>query len=164
MSCRLPKYWPPTPLSARRVCIPRLCCRGRTHSPGGEGGGGQCFGRRKTQLCTLPISNPLWPKLWPQVSPGKSRNTLEVRPGLVQQQELECRGRNNNLTDPLTRRLNLTLICEYSCRRKDYSIRFPVYSIGLASMVLAPSCKRPRTAQQTLFLSFAINNCFPIMV
>jgi hypothetical protein len=29
-----------------------------THSPGGEGGGGQYFGRRKTQLCT--ISNPLW--------------------------------------------------------------------------------------------------------
>jgi hypothetical protein len=28
--------------------------------PGGEGGvGGQYFGRRKTQLCTLPISNPL---------------------------------------------------------------------------------------------------------
>ncbi len=37
---------PPTSLSARRVC--------------GEGGGGQYFGRRKTQLCTLPISNPLW--------------------------------------------------------------------------------------------------------
>ncbi len=39
---RLPKYWPPTPLSSRRVCTPRLCCGGRT------------------QLCTLPISNPLW--------------------------------------------------------------------------------------------------------
>ncbi len=25
---RLPKYWPPIPLSARRVCTPRLCCRG----------------------------------------------------------------------------------------------------------------------------------------
>ncbi len=37
---RLPKYWPPTLLSARRVCTPRLCCRGRTHSSGGEGGGG----------------------------------------------------------------------------------------------------------------------------
>ena len=37
---RLPKYWPPTPLSARRLCTPRLCCGGRTHSPGGEGGWG----------------------------------------------------------------------------------------------------------------------------
>ncbi len=34
-------------------------CGGRTHSPSGEGGGGQYFGRRKTQLCTLPISNSL---------------------------------------------------------------------------------------------------------
>ncbi len=50
---RLPKYWPPTPLSAGRVCTPRLCCwggggGGRIHSPGGEGVGGQYFGRRET--------------------------------------------------------------------------------------------------------------------
>jgi len=56
------KYWPPIPFSARRVCTPRLCCGGRTHSPGGEGG--QYFGIRKTQLCTLPISNPLWISQW----------------------------------------------------------------------------------------------------
>ncbi len=31
----------------------RLWCWGRTHSLGGEGGGGQYFGRRQTQLCTL---------------------------------------------------------------------------------------------------------------
>ncbi len=31
---------PPTPLTARRVCTPRLWCGGRTHSLGGEGGGG----------------------------------------------------------------------------------------------------------------------------
>jgi hypothetical protein len=31
----------PSPtLTARRVCTPRLCCGGRTHSLGGEGGGG----------------------------------------------------------------------------------------------------------------------------
>jgi hypothetical protein len=41
------------------VCV-CLCCAGRTHSPGGEGVGGQYFGRRKTRLCTLPVSNPLW--------------------------------------------------------------------------------------------------------
>ncbi len=35
----LPKYRPPTTLSARRVCTPRLCWGGRTHSPGGEGEG-----------------------------------------------------------------------------------------------------------------------------
>jgi hypothetical protein len=30
--------------------------------------------------------------------------------------------------------------------------------------VQAPSCKRPKTTQQTLFLSFEINNWFPITV
>jgi hypothetical protein len=30
--------------------------------------------------------------------------------------------------------------------------------------VQAPSCKRPKTTQRTLFLSFEINNCFPITV
>ncbi len=39
---RLPKYWPPTPLSTQRVCPPpkpraRVYC---THSPGGGGGDG----------------------------------------------------------------------------------------------------------------------------
>jgi hypothetical protein len=39
------KIWPPPPipLSARRVCFLRLCCGGRTHSPGGEGDGGSTF-------------------------------------------------------------------------------------------------------------------------
>ena len=38
---------------------------------------------------------------WEEVSPGKSRNTLELRP-LAQglSQHLECRGSNNNLTQP----------------------------------------------------------------
>ncbi len=58
---RLPKYWPPTPLTARRVCNPRLCCGGEDTLAGWRGGvGGNYFGIRKTQLCTLPISNPLW--------------------------------------------------------------------------------------------------------
>ncbi len=30
--------------------------------------------------------------------------------------------------------------------------------------VQAPSCERPKTTQRTLFLSFEINNCFPITV
>ncbi len=30
--------------------------------------------------------------------------------------------------------------------------------------VQAPSCKRPKTTQRALFLSFEINNCFPITV
>jgi hypothetical protein len=57
MSCVFQNIDPPTPLSTRRG--------GRTHSPGGEGGGGQYFGRRKTQLGTLPISNPLWMDIIP---------------------------------------------------------------------------------------------------
>ncbi len=37
---RLPKFWPPIPLSARRVCPPPATKAGGTHSPGGEGDGG----------------------------------------------------------------------------------------------------------------------------
>jgi hypothetical protein len=44
----------PHPLTARRVCTPPPLVRGRTHSlGGGEGVGGQYFGRRQTHLCTL---------------------------------------------------------------------------------------------------------------
>jgi hypothetical protein len=28
--------------------------------------------------------------------------------------------------------------------------------------VQAPTCERPKTAQRTLFMSFEINNCFPV--
>jgi hypothetical protein len=40
---RLPKYWPPIPLYARRVCPPPATKAGGTHSPGGEGEGGSIF-------------------------------------------------------------------------------------------------------------------------
>jgi hypothetical protein len=40
---RLPKYWPPTPLSTRRVCPPPAPKAGGTHSLGGEGGWGSIF-------------------------------------------------------------------------------------------------------------------------
>ncbi len=49
---RLPKYWTPIPLSARRVCTPR-----RTDSPGGEGDGGSIFW--KTREIGLPSYNDL---------------------------------------------------------------------------------------------------------
>jgi hypothetical protein len=48
---RLPKYWPPIPLSAR------LCCGGRTDSPGGEGDGRSIFW--KTREIGLPSYNDL---------------------------------------------------------------------------------------------------------
>ncbi len=51
------RLWPPIPLSARRVCTPRLCCRGRTDSPGGEGDGGSIFW--KTREIGLPSYNDL---------------------------------------------------------------------------------------------------------
>jgi hypothetical protein len=38
---------------------PRLWCGGRTHSLGGEGVGGQEFGRRQTLLCTLYYTSTL---------------------------------------------------------------------------------------------------------
>jgi hypothetical protein len=49
------KILTPHPLTAQWVeCVPpRLWCGGRTHSLGGEGVGGQYFGRRQTLLCTL---------------------------------------------------------------------------------------------------------------
>jgi hypothetical protein len=34
---------PPPPLRPASVPPPRLCCGGRTHLPGGEGGGGSIF-------------------------------------------------------------------------------------------------------------------------
>jgi hypothetical protein len=37
------------------VCTPRLCCGGRTDSPGGEGDGGQYFGRREKYDCPLTV-------------------------------------------------------------------------------------------------------------
>ncbi len=37
---RLPKYWPPIPLSAQRVCTPRLCCGGEDRLAGRRGGWG----------------------------------------------------------------------------------------------------------------------------
>ncbi len=40
---RLLKYWPPTPLSTRRVCPLPATGGGGIHSPGGEGGGGSIF-------------------------------------------------------------------------------------------------------------------------
>jgi hypothetical protein len=40
---RLPKYWPPIPLSTQRVCPPPAPKAGGTHSPGGEGRGGSIF-------------------------------------------------------------------------------------------------------------------------
>jgi hypothetical protein len=45
---------PPPPYQPASVYPPPLV-RGRTHLLGGEGVGGQYFGRRQTQLCTLHI-------------------------------------------------------------------------------------------------------------
>ncbi len=39
---------------------------------------------------------------------------------------------------------------------KLFSLRFSKESVQ------TPSCERPKTAQRTLFMSFEINNCFPI--
>jgi hypothetical protein len=43
----------PHPLTARRVCTPPALVRGEDTLLGGEGVGGQYFGRRQTVLCTL---------------------------------------------------------------------------------------------------------------
>ncbi len=41
---------------------------------------------------------------------------------------------------------------------KLFTLRFSTKSVQ------APSCKRPKTTQRTLFLSFEINDCYPITV
>ena len=46
----------------------------------------------------------------------------------------------------------------------DWS-RFKLFVLKFSKKsVQTPSCERPKTAQRTLFLSFEINNCFPITV
>ena len=68
---RLPKYWTPIPLSARRVCTPRLCCGGGgTDSTGGEGDGGSIFWKM------IEIGLPSYSKictLWRQGQPHRPR-------------------------------------------------------------------------------------------
>ncbi len=51
---RLPKYWPPIPLSTRRVCPPPATKAGGTHSPGREGDGGSIHVFWKTRDIGLP--------------------------------------------------------------------------------------------------------------
>ncbi len=59
MSCVYQNIDPP-PLSPPGECVPPVFVAGGGHTRWVERGvGGQYFGRRKTQLCTLPISNPL---------------------------------------------------------------------------------------------------------
>jgi hypothetical protein len=60
MSCVFKNIDPP-PLSPPSECAPPAFVAGGEHTRLAERGvGGKYFGRRKTQLCTLPISNPLW--------------------------------------------------------------------------------------------------------
>ncbi len=79
-----PKYWPPCPLTARRVCPPRLCWGGRTHSPGGEGGWGSIFWKTRYIGLTSYSNNlstsrrvecrrPCWPGTVPPSSSGPRR-------------------------------------------------------------------------------------------
>ncbi len=46
---RLPNYWPPTPSPPSECVLPPHQRRGDTHSPAGEGVGGQYFGRPLTE-------------------------------------------------------------------------------------------------------------------
>jgi hypothetical protein len=60
MSCVFQNSDPPPP-SPPGECVPPAFVAGGGHTRRVERGvGGHYFGRRKTQLCTLPISNPLW--------------------------------------------------------------------------------------------------------
>jgi hypothetical protein len=60
MSCVFQNIDPHPPLRPASVYPPHLL-RGEDTLAAWRGvWGGKYFGRRKTQLCTLPISNPLW--------------------------------------------------------------------------------------------------------
>ncbi len=56
---RLPKYWPPIPLSARRVVLPTQQRRGVHTRREERGMGGQYFGRRVTYVGLPSYSNNL---------------------------------------------------------------------------------------------------------
>jgi hypothetical protein len=59
MSCVFQNIDPPPP-SPPGECVPPAVVGGGGHTRRVERGvGGQYFGRRMTQLCTLPIANPL---------------------------------------------------------------------------------------------------------
>jgi hypothetical protein len=70
------------------------------------------------------------------------------------------KGRRNALTVPLTneKRGGLKVVEFDRSPLKLFTLRFSYKSMQ------APSCEWPKTSQRTLFLSFEINNCFPITV
>ncbi len=64
---RFPKYWPPIPLTARRVCTPAFGAGGRTHLLGGDGGGRSMFWKTSdTALYSTYVSTllPWWRLVW----------------------------------------------------------------------------------------------------
>jgi hypothetical protein len=66
----------PSPPSPPGQCVPPAFGAGGGHTRRVERGVGvQYFGRRKTQLCTLSISNPLWSIGY---SPGVENNQEET--------------------------------------------------------------------------------------
>jgi hypothetical protein len=56
------------------------------------------------------------------------------------------------------KRGGLSLVSFDWSRFKLFTLKFSKESVQI------PSCERPKTAQRTLFLSFEINNCYPITV
>ncbi len=104
---RLPKYWPPTPLSARRVCTPPLFGGGEDTFAGRRGGGGGWKTRdkglpsysnnlygfmdisRQIQLCLknrrdLPQPTPFPVQLWLAGNP-MPESTITPRFSLITQ-------------------------------------------------------------------------------
>ncbi len=58
------KILTPPPPTARRVCTPRLWCGGRTHSLGGERGGGSIFWKTPGTVLYFTYLSTLWSQLY----------------------------------------------------------------------------------------------------
>ncbi len=163
MSCVLQNIYPPTPHTARQLCTPpppRLCCGGRAHSLGGEGGGRSIF--RKTQdtalystyiesSLSLPLTHSLPLSLSSQQRIGEVRSafryswcasasvlTVWQRPKKLGASHFPCRTtlRNSAQQNSLALCPPLKKYCIFSSRKW---IRIPVTNF----LTVSTCCKLP---------------------
>ncbi len=140
MSCVFENIDPPRP-SPPGECVPPAFVAGGGHTRQGERGvGGQYFGRRKTQLCALPISNPLC--YWPSRIRKAETESL-----LCMQKEREKRKNNPPFTHLCNDDFRFCFsILLWSCESSNYvHILFAIIVSSLLQKGLRPERLRIRT-------------------